>query len=141
MTHDVEETLDPEDWKAMRALGHRMLDDALDYIETFRDRPVWKHAPPEVKARFTGPPPEHPGKAEEIYQEYVDHILPYQIGNSHPRFWGWVAGSGTVMGMYADMLAASTDAVSGAFSYLSNNYIEYQVLDWVQGDARVSYDG
>jgi glutamate/tyrosine decarboxylase-like PLP-dependent enzyme len=125
-----EETLDPEDWEAMRALGHRMLDDALDYIGTLRDRPVWKHAPPDVKIRFTGPPPKHPGIAAEIYQEYVDHILPYQIGNSHPRFWGWIAGSGTVMGMYADMLAASTDAVSGAFSYMSNNYIEYQVIDW-----------
>jgi len=34
------------------------------------------------------------------------------------------------MGMYAELLAAATDAVSGAFAYLSNNYVEMQVLDW-----------
>src|SRR5690606_9992749 len=130
MTHDVEETLDPDDWEAMRALGHRMLDDALDYIGTLRDRPVWQHAPPEVKAHFDGMPPPGPEHPDEIYQEYRDYIRQYQLGNSHPRFWGWIAGSGTVMGMYAEMLASSMDAVSGAFSFMSNNYVESQVIGW-----------
>jgi len=35
----------------------------------------------------------------------------------------WIAGTGTVMGMFAEMLASATDAVSGSFSYLSNNYV------------------
>jgi glutamate/tyrosine decarboxylase-like PLP-dependent enzyme len=127
---DREETLDPEDWESMRALGHRIVDDAMDYIETIRDRPVWQHAPPEVKARFLGPPPQAPESAEDVYQEYVRSVLPYQTGNSHPRFWGWVAGCGTVMGMYAELLAASTDAVSGSFAYMSNNYVEMQLVEW-----------
>ena len=126
----MEETLDPKDWGAMRALGHRMLDDAVDHLMTLRDRPIWQHAPHHVKAHFEGPPPLDPEPSEEVYQEYIQNILPYQIGNSHPRFWGWVFGTGTVMGMYAELLAAATDAFSGAFSYLSNNYVEMQVLDW-----------
>jgi len=125
-----EETLDPEDWEAMRALGHRILDDTMDYLETLRDRPVWQHAPPQVKAHFQGPPPPDPEPSGDVYREYVEYILPHQTGNSHPRFWGWIAGSGTVMGMFAELLAASTDAVSGAFSYVSNNYVEMQVIDW-----------
>ncbi|HDQ07445.1 MAG TPA: aminotransferase class V-fold PLP-dependent enzyme [Methanoculleus sp.] len=125
-----EETLDPEEWASMRALGHQIMDDAMDYLETLRDRPVWQHAPPQVKAHFDVPPPQDPESAEEVYREYVRYILPYQFGNSHPRFWGWVAGPGTVMGMFAELLAASTDAISGSFSYLSNNYVELQVLDW-----------
>ena len=125
-----EETLDPADWEPTRALGHRILDDALDYVETLRDRPAWLPAPPHVKAHFQGPPPVDPSPSAEVYREYVRYVLPHQIGNSHPRFWGWEAGSGTVMGMFAELLAASTDAVSGAFSYLSNNYVEMQVLDW-----------
>jgi glutamate/tyrosine decarboxylase-like PLP-dependent enzyme len=32
--------------------------------------------------------------------------------------------------MYAEMLASATNAVSGSFSYVSNNYVEQQVLDW-----------
>ncbi len=126
----TEETLDPRDWDSMRALGHRMLDEALDHLQSLRDRPVWQHAPDAVKAHFEEPLSPEPEPAEEIYREYGDYIRPYQIGSPHPRFWGWVAGSGTVMSVYAEMLAAATDAVSGAFSFLSNNYVEMQVLDW-----------
>ena len=47
-----EETLDPRDWAALRVLGHRALDDAMDYMESLRERPAWEHAPAHVKARF-----------------------------------------------------------------------------------------
>jgi aromatic-L-amino-acid decarboxylase len=128
MTH--EETLDPQDWAALRALGHRALDDAMDYMESLRDRPAWEHAPAHVKAHFDGPPPEGPQPIEDIYREYVEYVQPYQLGNCHPRFWGWALGSGTPMGVIAEMLAAATDSVSGIYSYVSNNYVELQVLDW-----------
>ncbi|MCX6372650.1 MAG: pyridoxal-dependent decarboxylase [Actinobacteria bacterium] len=125
-----EETLDPRDWAALRALGHRALDDAMDYMESLRERPAWEHAPARVKAHFDGPPPAEPQPIEDIYREYVEYVQPYQLGNSHPRFWGWVLGSGTPMGVIAEMLAAATDSVSGIYSYVSNNYVELQVLDW-----------
>ncbi len=125
-----EETLDPADWNAMRALGHRIVDDALDYVKTLGERPPWTPAPESVKAPFQCPPPVEPESPREVYEEFLRYIQPHQIGNSHPRFWGWVAGTGTVMSMYAELLAASMDAVSGAFSFLSNNYVEMQVLDW-----------
>ncbi len=125
-----DENLDPDDWEEMRALGHRMVDDVMDHLIALRDRPVWTHAPPEVKASFNGPPPAGPEPPGEVYREYLERVRPYQLGNHHPRFWGWVAGSGTVMGMLAEMLASSTDAVSGSFSYMANNYVEIQVLDW-----------
>lgn len=126
----MEQTLDPNDWASMRALGHRILDDALDYVQTLRERPAWQHAPDHVKAHFAGPLPDVPAPAAEVYEEYLHTILPYQLGNSHPRFWGWVVGCGTVMGVYAELLAAATDALSGATSYMSNNYVEMQVIDW-----------
>ncbi len=125
-----EETLDPQDWAALRALGHHALDDAMDYMESLRDRPAWEHAPARVKAHFGGPPPAEPQPIEDIYREYVEYVQPYQLGNSHPRFWGWVLGSGTPMGVIAEMLAAATDSVSGIYSFVSNNYVELQVLDW-----------
>jgi glutamate/tyrosine decarboxylase-like PLP-dependent enzyme len=129
-TMPIEETLDPEDWGAMRALGHRMLDDMLDRLQTLRERPVWQHAPAAVKAHFEGPPPLEPQPPEEVYQEYLHYVLPHLLGNYHPRFWGWVGGSGTVMGTFADLLASATDSVCGAFAFMSSNYVEMQVLDW-----------
>ncbi len=114
----------------MRALGHRMLDEAIDYIKNSLERPVWKHAPPDVKAHFSSQPPASPQNADEVYLEYLTTILPHQLSNDHPRYWGWVTGCGTVMSMFADMLASGTDAVSGSFSYLINNYVEMQVIGW-----------
>ena len=37
-----QETLDPENWDEMRALAHRMVEDAITYLETLRERPVWR---------------------------------------------------------------------------------------------------
>jgi len=129
-TPPKEESLDPNDWTMLRALGHRMVDDTLDYLQHLRDQPVWQHAPPEVKAHFQGPPPAEPQSPARVYEEYLRFVRPFQMGNCHPRFWGWVAGTGTVLGAFAEMLASATDAVSGSFSYHSNNYVELQVIDW-----------
>jgi aromatic-L-amino-acid/L-tryptophan decarboxylase len=128
MTH--EETLDPQDWAELRALAHRAVDDAVDYMASLRERPAWEHAPAHVKAHFAGPAPAGPQPVDEIYAEWLEYVRPYQLGNSHPRFWGWVLGTGTPMGVIAEMLAASTDAVCGIYSFVANNYVELQVLDW-----------
>jgi glutamate/tyrosine decarboxylase-like PLP-dependent enzyme len=125
-----EENLDPADWVAMRALGHLMLDDMIDHLENLNDRSVWQHAPDAVKAHFESKPPLDPQTPEGVYQEYLQYVHPYLLGNSHPRFWGWVAGTGTVIGAYAELIAGATNSPSGAFSYMSANYVEEQVLDW-----------
>ncbi len=134
MTPDVkttsEETLDPQDWESMRALGHRMVDDMLDYVQTLRERPSWKHAPDQVKEHFKTPVPQNPQPAEEIYEEFLENVLPYPLGNNHPRFWGWVFGTGTVLGSYADMLGATMNTNSGDFDHHSAIHVETQVINW-----------
>jgi aromatic-L-amino-acid decarboxylase len=127
-----EETLDPEHWENMRKLGHRMLDDMVDYLKTVRERPVWQHLPDQVKAHFTGPVPQQPQQPEEIYQEFVEKVLPYPMGNIHPRFWGWVLGTGTIMGAFAELLAASMNANTGGAANQVANYVEKQVIEWVK---------
>jgi aromatic-L-amino-acid decarboxylase len=128
----IEETLDPADWEAMRALGHRMVDDVMDYLGTVRERPVWQHAPDEVKAHFTAPPPLDPQPPEEVYAEFLENVLPYPIGNIHPRFWGWVFGTGTVIGAMADFLAGAMNTTSGDFDHHSGIHVETQVFNWLK---------
>jgi len=125
-----EETLDPEDWDAMRTLGHQMVNDLLDDLSNLTRVPAWRHAPETVKAHFDGGLPLDPQKPETVYQEYQEYIHPYLIGNKHPRFWGWVVGTGTVMGAFAELLAAGNNSPSGIMSYNSTNYVERQVIDW-----------
>jgi glutamate/tyrosine decarboxylase-like PLP-dependent enzyme len=125
-----EETLDPDDWESMRALGHRMMDDMFEYMRTVRGRYVWKHMPDEIKGRFSSPPPAEPQSAREVYEEFLQSILPYPVGNIHPRFWGWVLGTGTVMGALSELLAGSINTNTGGIDHHSANYVEKQVIDW-----------
>jgi len=127
----LEETLDPKDWEAMRLLGHRMVDDMLDYLKTVRERPAWQHAPPEVKKHFSAPLPLEQQPPEQVYQEFLENILPYPVGNIHPRFWGWVFGTGTVLGAYAELLAGAMNiGASGGLAHHSAIHVEKQVLVW-----------
>ena len=102
-----EETLDPRDWNELRALGHRMVDDMLAYLEQVRERPVWQSVPAEVKAvarRADAAGADR--RRRRCTSSSASDILPYPTGNIHPRFWGWVMGTGTPVAMLADMLAS-----------------------------------
>lgn len=125
-----EETLDPEDWEAMKTLGYRMIDDIMDHLENIRQEPVWRYAPDQVKAQFNKPMPQDPQLPEEIYAEFLENVLPYPIGNAHPRFWGWVFGTGTPLGVLAELLAAGMNTNSGDFDHHSAIHVEKQVIDW-----------
>jgi aromatic-L-amino-acid decarboxylase len=126
-----EETLDPDDWESARKLGHKMLDDMVDYLKTVRERPVWQNIPQQVKSQFTSPAPTTPEPPEEVYQEFVEKVLPYPMGNIHPRFWGWILGTGTVTGAYAELLAAAINTNNGGGNQIGN-HVEKQVIEWIK---------
>ena len=92
------ESLDPEDWDEMRALSHRMVDDAIDYLEKVGSRPVWQPVPEDIATRFESPVPREPAGADAVYREFLESVFPYPMGNIHPRFWAWYMGNGTVLG-------------------------------------------
>jgi aromatic-L-amino-acid/L-tryptophan decarboxylase len=125
------ETLDPANWEEMRALAHRMVDDALTYLETARERPVWQPIPEEVAARFTKQAPREPAGADAAYEEFQETILPYPMGTTHPRFWSWYMGSGTVLGALADFMAAVTNSNLGGGNHAAI-LVEEQVVNWLK---------
>jgi glutamate/tyrosine decarboxylase-like PLP-dependent enzyme len=127
----LQPTLDPSDWPAFRAQGHRMLDDMMDYLEHIRERPVWQPIPPEVRAVFRGSAPAEPNELAAIHDTFMHDILPYAVGNSHPGFMGWVHGGGNPVGMLAEMLAAGLNANLGGRDQIPVE-VERQVLQWVR---------
>jgi len=128
-TEGPERSLDPENWEAMRALGARMLDDVMTYMATVGDGPVWRRPDAAALDSYREPLPLRGTSPEQIYEEFQRHILPFLIGNAHPRFWGWVTGTGTPLGMLADMLASGTNALA-AFGDQSATHVERQVIGW-----------
>jgi len=126
---DPELSLDPADWNAVRALGHRMLDDAFTHLEGIRDQPAWREMPPATKGAFHAALPTEPGGLDAAYQEFRERVLPYSAGNAHPRFWGWVMGSGSVEGMLAELLTGALNVNAGGFD-IPATHVELQVLAW-----------
>jgi len=125
------ETLDPEDWDEMRALSHRIVDDAITYLEKVGKRPVWQPVPEDVATRFDSPAPHEPAGADAVYQEFLETVFPYPMGNIHPRFWAWYMGNGTVLGALADFLAAIMNPNLGGANHVAN-LVEGQVVNWMK---------
>jgi aromatic-L-amino-acid/L-tryptophan decarboxylase len=131
LNSESSETLDPQNWDDIRALGHRMLDDMIDYVADIRDRPVWQPIPHEVRARFRAELPRQACDLEYVYREFTDFIVPYATGNVHPGFMGWVHGGGTPVGMLAEMLAAGLNANLGGRDHIPIE-VERQIVEWTR---------
>lgn len=127
--HPAAADLDPEDWEAFRALGHRMLDDMVDHLRDVRQRPVWQKLPDATRAGFRAPLPVTGADPAAVYERFRATILPYATGNTHPRFMGWVHGGGTPLGMLAEMLAGGLNANLGGRDHAPIE-AERQVIRW-----------
>lgn len=125
----AEETLDPSDWADVQALSHRIVDDALAYLRDVRDRPVWQEMPGDVKAFFTAPLPRSPSPLADVYGEVAEKVMPYPMGNIHPRFWSWYMGSSNLAGALGDFLAAIQGSNLGGGNHAAA-LVDGQVVNW-----------
>src|SRR5262245_32996764 len=123
----MEETLDPQDWTELRSLGHQMLDDMFTHMQSLREQPAWQPYPDKARAEIGGAVPMYEGDIFQVYENFKTNILPYPNGNLHPRFWGWVQGTGTPLGALSEMLAATMNPNVGGGNH-SAAHVETQVL-------------
>ncbi len=134
---DKQPTLDPRtpaEWRTLRKQAHRMLDDALDAMETVREAPCWQPVPQPVRTRLEEVPAPQQGRPlADVHREFLNDIAPYSTANVSPRAWGWVRGQGTPYAMLADMLAAGLNAHVSS-SATAPVLLEDTVLRWF-GDA------
>lgn len=122
--------LDPDNWKELRQLGHTMLDEMFDNIQNVASGPVWQPMPESVRQGFKEEILPKQGVAlSQLYQQFKQTVLPYGVGNRHPRFMGWVHGGGTVQGMLAEMLAAGLNANLGGRNHAPVE-VERMVIRW-----------
>jgi glutamate/tyrosine decarboxylase-like PLP-dependent enzyme len=127
-------SLDPTDWAAFRAEAHAALDTCVDHLQSIaqgpaRAAPVWRPVPDAVKARFAAPVPREGVPLAALLEECRDIIMSHATGNLHPRFFGWAHGSGTAVGVVAEMIAATLNANCGGRDH-GAIYVERQVIAW-----------
>ncbi|MEI2301296.1 pyridoxal phosphate-dependent decarboxylase family protein [Ensifer sp. MJa1] len=125
----VEETLDPQDWDELRALSHRIVDEAIDYVSGVRERPVWRNMPAAVRETLVAPLPKTGKPLAEIYASVVENVLGYPMGNIHPRFWAWYMGAGNFTGALGEFLAAVQGSNVGGGNHAAA-LMDQQVVNW-----------
>ena len=125
-------SLDPHEWTDIRSLGHRIIDDMIDYLRDLRLRPAWRPMPSIV--RKTIAQTDIPLKSQspvEVYEEICSLVLPYPVGNLHPHFWGYVQGTGSSIGAFAELITATMNTMSWG-GHQGSIYVERQVLSWLK---------
>jgi hypothetical protein len=125
-------SLDPTDWISARNVAHRALDSSIQSIQSIRNQPVWKPIPIEIRSAIEDEAlPEQGQPLLDICHKIFSHMVPYTRGNTHPRFWGWVMGEGTLGGILADMLTATMNINAGGCSH-SAVLVERTVIQWMR---------
>ena len=125
------ETLDPQDWEQSKALMHQMVEDAFDYVKNIRERKIWQEMPEDVLKTFDTELPRQHSDAETVYQDLQKNVLPYPMGNVHPRFWAWYMGNGTISGVMGDFWASIINPNLGGGNHAGHK-VEEQVINWIK---------
>ncbi len=123
-----EPTLDPSDWDDFRSQAHAMVDAAIDHMRVTAEGRVWTPLPQDQKQALAADLPVGPQGHAQIKSDLTG-LLPYGVGNTHPRFFGWVHGAGSPGGLLPDIAAAAMNANLGGRDH-GGIYVERQVLDW-----------
>ena len=125
-------SLDPLNWTEIRLLGNQIMNDMINYLRDIRNQPVWLPMPSTVRnaiAQASVPLKEQ--SPVEVYNEVRWLILPYLVKNIHPHFWGYVQGSSSLIGAFAEFITGIMNNMSWG-GYQPSIDMERQVLSWLK---------
>lgn len=120
--------LDPVSWDDFRAHAHELLDAAVDRLEHAGEGQVWTPVADFLRDRLKDDLPLIGQGAGSVATNLAE-MLPYGVGNTHPRFFGWVHGAGSPGGLLAEIAAAAMNVNAGGRDHLAP-LVEQQVLRW-----------
>ena len=123
-------SLDPRDFEAFRADAHKLLDSCLDHLKAARDRP-WRPVDPIAREALAPALPETGIGESRLARELAERVLAFGTGNTHPRFFGWVHGTGLAAGLLADMTASAMNSNCGGRDH-GAIHVERAVIDWAR---------
>jgi aromatic-L-amino-acid/L-tryptophan decarboxylase len=87
--------------------------------------------PEDVRTFFTTPAPRTPEPLADILSQIEENVMPYPMGNVHPRFWAWYMGSSNYTGAMADFLAAVQGSNLGGGNHAAA-LMDRQVVNWLK---------
>jgi glutamate/tyrosine decarboxylase-like PLP-dependent enzyme len=118
--------LPPEE---LRRLGALAADAVASHRQRLLELPVFGKVG-ERAVIFDEPVPEEGQPFEEVLAFVREHILPYPMGNSHPRFYGFINASADPVGILADFVAAGMNSNCWGGDHAAI-HVETQVMRWL----------
>ena len=120
------------DRETMRRMGHEVVDLLVDRIAGLADEPVLRTATRQaMEARIAEPAPARGRDFTSVLQRLDTDVLPFGAHWDHPRFFGYIPGSGTWPAALGDLIAAAVNIDSGAWREAAGaTQLELTVLDW-----------
>ena len=83
-------------------------DAAMEHLAAVPGRPVWRPVTEADRRWLAGRPLPTAGRpVADLVDEVRDRVLPYPMGNGHPRFFGWVNSPPSPAGVAVAPLAAA----------------------------------
>jgi aromatic-L-amino-acid/L-tryptophan decarboxylase len=122
--------LEPDEF---RRLGYQAVDMMADYFSSIRDLPVFCGESSQAVADiFNEALPLKGQPADQILEDWPERILPYATHLGSPRYFGYVNGSGSMLAVLAEALAASVNMNAGGWKAgPSATEIERRTIAWI----------
>ena len=115
-----------------RRLGYRAIDLLTDHFAALADRPCRAPVPESVRRELIERPiPMEGADADALLDDIAANILSYPMGNSSPRFFGWVNSSAAQLCTLAELLAAGLNPSVAGGDHAAT-YVEHAVLGWMR---------
>jgi glutamate/tyrosine decarboxylase-like PLP-dependent enzyme len=120
------------DFDELRRVGRQTIETIAEYHANLGRRPVLPRvSPAEVAAGFAGELPEEGEPAAALIEDFATNVVPLLTAVGSPRHFGYVNGSGAMIGIFAEALAACVNTNAGAWKLgPAATEIERQCLRW-----------
>ena len=116
-----------------RAEGHAAVDWAADYLDRVRELPVLAQVEPgDIRSRLPVSPPDRPEPFSAVLRDLDEVLLPGVTHWQHPRFFAYIANTGSPPGILAELLAATLNSVGFLWRTApASTELEAVTLDWL----------
>ena len=124
--------------ETFRTLGHRLVDQLADFLESLPDRPVTRDESPSAVRRaleLTGPLPEAGTEPGPLLERTAQLLFDHSLFNGHPRFFGYITAAPAPIGILGDLLAAGVNANVGG--WMLAQFVAQAIRRWL---ARVDVE-
>jgi glutamate/tyrosine decarboxylase-like PLP-dependent enzyme len=114
-----------------RSAAHDAVDLLADYLGGLPEREVWTPMPAEAReALLERPLPEDGTELAALVRAIETEVLPYPMGNGHPRFFGWVNAAPAPAGILGAFAAAAMNPSSAGGDH-ADVHLERSVVRWL----------